>query len=687
MPRRRRSKSDDLLPLLLAARRRRDRGDDGGNRTLRVALVVAVLAVAALAAAVVTAAGVVRVALTDCTLAGRRAKVLPQTSFIYAKSGRPLGAIRAPTYRQPVSYGAISPWVRRATIAAEDRTFWTNDGLNYTSIARAVLADAAAGRPVQGASTITQQLVRNLYLSDAKTLSRKRLEACLSLKLARRWSKRRVLAAYLNRVSYGHRALGIEAAARTYFGLPASRLGPDQAALLAGLPQAPTTYDPLVDPKAALTRRNYVLHAMLETGALSPARYRRLLGRPLGLHPGRLYRRRRDPEFFSYIQAQLVDAYGAARVRTGGLRVYTTVDPRAQAIALGQIRRTLDLHGDPAAAVAAIDPHTGAIRTIASAWHGHKLDYDLAAQGQGRQTGSAFKTFVLTDAVWRHHADPNTTWYDSSPFTYQPTPQSKPWTPHTYENRYFGPETLTKATILSDNVVYAKLTLDVGPRSVARVAHLMGIHSPLEAVPSIGLGSNSVRPLMLASAYATLASGGVYHHPYAIRKVVLPNGKVDHSHRWGERKGARILPAGVAWTVTQVLEDNVRSGTGIAAQIPGRHVAGKTGTTTNWTDAWFAGYTPRLTAVTWVGYPRRARSMADVHGIQVQGASFPAQIWHGYVSRVLGGSKPLSFRHAGWRVSAYRGPRSMSAAPTPTPTPTPAAPPTLPKPHGQGKSH
>jgi penicillin-binding protein 1A len=368
------------------------------------------------------------------------------------------------------------------------------------------------------------------------------------------------------------------------------------------------------------------------------------------------------PNFFSYVESQLVGEYGRAQAEGGGLRVYTTVDPRAQTIALNTMRNMLGRPGDPASALVSIDPHSGAIRALASSWHGHELQFDLPADG-ARQTGSAFKTFVLTDAIWLHHADPNRTWYDSSKFTYQPTPQSKPWTPRTYENRYFGPETLLKATLLSDNVVYAKLTLDLGPASVARVAHLMGITSPLQIIPSIGLGSNSVTPLVLASAYATLASGGVYHGPYAIRKVVLPDGQRDPRFHWGPHNVHRVLPPGVAWEVTRVLEANVREGTGVRAELPGRTVAGKTGTTTSWTDAWFAGFVPSLTTVTWVGYPLHTRSMSDVHGIQVQGGSFPAQIWHDYMERALAGSPHGMFHRGGWLLRPYRGPRSMRKRP------------------------
>jgi penicillin-binding protein 1A len=370
------------------------------------------------------------------------------------------------------------------------------------------------------------------------------------------------------------------------------------------------------------------------------------------------------PNFFSYVEAQLVHAYGRSEVEGGGLRAYTTVDPRAQRVALNTMRNTLGRPGDPASALVSLDPQTGAIRALASSWHGHELQFDLPADG-ARQTGSAFKTFVLTDAVWLHHADPKRTWYDSSRFTFQPTAQSKPWTPRTYENRYFGPETLLKATLLSDNVVYAKLTLDLGPRSVAQVAHVMGVRSPLDPVASIGLGSNSVTPLTMARAYATLASGGIHHAPYAIRKVVLADGTVQKGPQWGPQQVYWALPPGVAATVTKVLEANVREGTGVAARIPGRQVAGKTGTTTDWTDAWFAGYTPRLTTVTWVGYPLRRRSMSNVHGIQVQGGSFPAQIWHGYMTRVLGHVRPASFNfiRAVWPLEPYRGPRSMKHPP------------------------
>ncbi|HET7566981.1 MAG TPA: transglycosylase domain-containing protein [Gaiellaceae bacterium] len=656
---------DELLPLLIARARRRDRSGGGGMRTLALILLVLAVGGAAAAAGIAVAAGsAVQKALTDCRLHGQVRRPLPRTSFVFAANGSYLGAVRAEVYRVPVDFAHVSRWVDRATVAAEDRTFWTNDGLDYGGIARAALVNVAAGHVVEGASTITQQLVRNMYLSDVRTLDRKQREACLALRLAREWSKKKVLLAYLNRIPYGHRALGIEAAAQTYFGLHASQLGPVKAALLAGLPQAPSRYDPFVHPDAALRRRNVVLRAMAATHALTRAQLRDALAQPLGLHPGYAYTIRRDPQFFSYVEAQLVQAYGRARVRDGGLRVYTTLDRRAQAQATRAVRRNLNRKGDPAAAVVSINPFNGAIVAMASLVHGRQLQFNLAAQG-ARQTGSSFKPFVLIAAIWKKHADPDRSVYVSAPFTYQPTAQSKPWSPHTYENAFFGPETLTKAMVLSDNVVYAKLTLDVGPRAVAHVAHVMGVKQPLKPVPSIGLGSNSVRPLLMASAYATMASEGVYRKPYAIAKVVLPNGKRDTSHHWGARKGKRVIPRGVAYAITRVLEANVDHGTGVSARLAGRHVAGKTGTTSNWTDAWFCGYTPRRATVVWVGYPHKELPMRDVHGIHVQGASFPASIWHDFMAATLHGRRPIDFRPASWPMHAWEGPRGAHGSSAP----------------------
>jgi penicillin-binding protein 1A len=267
--------------------------------------------------------------------------------------------------------------------------------------------------------------------------------------------------------------------------------------------------------------------------------------------------------------------------------------------------------------------------------------FNLAAQGR-RQAGSSFKTFVLTEAI-RRGINPDTTTYLSAPFTWQPDPQSVPWDVHTYSNTYNGPSTITDATLRSDNTVYARLTLDLGPESVAKLANEMGVRSPLKPVASIGLGTNDVTVLDMASAYATLAAGGVYHEPIAIRKVAFPNGEVvSGADALQLPAPRRVLTDGVAYQVTRVLEKNVLAGTGTAAYF-GRPAAGKTGTTDDYTDAWFCGYTPTLATAVWVGYPNAKVSMTNVHGITVAGGTFPARIWHDFVSQALASVPPLDF--------------------------------------------
>jgi penicillin-binding protein 1A len=293
--------------------------------------------------------------------------------------------------------------------------------------------------------------------------------------------------------------------------------------------------------------------------------------------------------------------------------------------------------------VVAIDPRTGAIRTAVSLAPGGQQFFSLAAYGR-RQAGSAFKTFVLTEAVGRA-INPWATTYLSAPFEGPPT-NGKPWLVETYDRTYAGRISIADATIRSDNTAYARLTLDVGPERVVELADSMGVASKLPSVPSVGLGTASVTPLELASAYATLANRGVHIRPFLIRKVVLADGRVDGEDAWRPPKGERVLPEAVAFEVTRILERNIAVGTGTGAQI-GRPAAGKTGTTDDYADAWFAGYTPQLTAAVWVGYPRARVPMRDVHGIAVAGGTFPASIWQGFVSAALEG-QPV----AGWRQPA-----------------------------------
>jgi penicillin-binding protein 1A len=574
----------------------------------------------------------------SCSLNGLEVHGPTHASVLLASDGTRLGTLGASGARLPVSLQKIDPVLRTAIVDTEDRRFYENNGIDYIGILRALKTDVSSGQFSEGASTIEQQLVRNLYLSPQQTLGRKIKEACLAVQLDRKWSKDRILTAYLNDIYFGRQAYGIEAAARTYFGVHAKDLSLDQAALLAGLPQAPSAYDPITRPGAALDRRAEVLQAMLQAGDISPSRYKRALHSPLGLHPQAGRAPGAQTYLSDFITSQLVDEYGAERIRAGGLRIYTTLDAKAQTQATHAILGTLDRKQDPAGSVVSIDPATGEIRAMAVAQHGEKIAYDIAADGQ-RQAGSTFKMFVLTQAVQRQ-INPWTTKYLSAPFV---GPNN--WKVHTFENTYSGRIPITQATLLSDNTVFARLTLDVGPKPVADLAEQMGIGSKLKPVPSIVLGVNAVSPLDLATAYATLADGGVLHQPTILSKVVFPGGNTEGASK---PRGKRVVDAKVAAVVTKILEANVRSGTGTAAALAGRPAAGKTGTTDRFTDAWFAGFVPQLATVTWVGDPKKERPLRNVHGIAgVTGGTLPAQIWHTYMTAALQGEPVEQFDDPG----------------------------------------
>jgi penicillin-binding protein 1A len=582
-----------------------------------------------------------------CNLAELRPARIGENTFVYASDGSLLGSIPAERNREPVPLGRINPWMRKATIAIEDRRFYEHGGVDFEAIARALVRDVEAGRVVEGGSTITQQLVRNLYIrKNERTLERKLTEACLAIRVNRKYSKDWILGQYMNTVYYGNHAYGIEAAAQTYFSKPARKLSLLQAALLAGLPQAPSVFDPFDFPARAIQRRNRVLRAMYENGVIRYANYREGITADLKLKRGKIYTRIHEPYFFSYVREELIKEYGAETVRSGGLRVYTTVDRRLQRAANRAIRDTLYYDDDPASAIVAIDPRNGAIRAMNAVTPGRLGNqFNLAAQAR-RQAGSTFKTFVLTTAV-SEGVNPDSTTYPSRFFVYQPDSYSEPWEVSTYSGDYLGSVSIAEATIASDNTVFAQLTLDLGPDKIAAMAHRLGIRSSLKTkegvhVPTLGLGAMGVSPLEMASAYATLAAGGIYSEPMAIRKVELAKGGEDEDAGWGTPRRRRVIADWVADAVTEILEDNIQSGTGTAAAI-GRTAAGKTGTTDEHTDAWFCGYTPNLSTTVWVGYPQANIPMRSVHGISVAGGTFPAQIWHGFMSSALDGTREWEF--------------------------------------------
>ncbi len=585
---------------------------------LAIAIPVAVLAV--------TAAGGAVYFGSSCDLSALRPVGEADSSLVYGANGSLIGVLPAVENRTAVARDAIGPWMPKATIAIEDRRFYEHGGIDPVGIVRAVVADVTAGRIVQGGSTITQELVRNLYLSREKTLQRKVVEACLAIKLARAWPKQRILTAYLNDVYYGNHAYGIEAAAETYFSVPASRLTLEQAALLAGLPQAPSYYDPLHNRTAALARRDQVLRALERSGDITAARYAAAAhDRSLHLHPSPAYVSR-EPYLVGYLEGLLEQEYGAATVRAGGLRIYTTIRPRLQRAAVHALAQEVYKRSDPAGVIVSIDPATGAIRAMAAVTPGAPgNEFNLATSAE-RQAGSTFKPIVLAAAV-AEGMNPWATRYLSAPFYYPPLR----WRVRTYDGRYAGPETVAGATLHSDNTVYARLALDVGPAAIVAMAQKLGVQTPLRATPSLALGASAVTPLDMASVYATLAAGGVYSRPLAIRRVVFAGGKVDAG--WGRSQRTQVIPDWVAATVTHVLEENMLHGTGGGAHVSGRVDAGKTGTTDDYADAWFCGYTPALETTVWIGYSRGEIPMLDVRGAAVSGPTLPAAAWRLFMER------------------------------------------------------
>ena len=611
-------------------RRQRRQGGIGGKLLIVFGGILVLVAIAAIA----IASWVLDVAAEAPSLASCRRIETGGNTVLYAADGSKLGTVASPEARLPVSIDRIPRELQLATVAIEDQRFYQHGGIDEEGIVRAALKDLEAGEPVEGGSTITQQLVRNLCIEDPqRNLERKIVEAKLAEEYFQRHSRREILGSYLNIVSYGtvegSTAVGVGAASQIFFSKPVSKLGLPEAALLAGLPQAPSQYNPLLDPRAARARRNEVLQKMAALGYLSAERARQAMASGLRVHRSNTWFRHREPYFFDYVENELIEKYGVETVRRGGLRVYTTIDPELQRVGLEAMRSTLPYSTDPSSALVSIDPRNGDIRAMVSSSRYRQSQFNLASQGH-RQPGSTFKAFVLTTAI-KQGIDPYTTYYTSKPLDLF-LPRWGHWEVHTADEGYQGTINLKQATVTSDNTVFAQLDLDVGPKAVARTAESMGITSPLDGIPAEGIGGLrvGVSPLELADAYATLASGGIHHDPVAIAKVVFPGGRVERPERPHPR---RVLSKPVAWQVTRLLRDNITEGTGTAAYTGCAGQAGKTGTTDEYTDAWFAGYQPNLASVVWVGYPESNDvSMSDVHGIIVFGGTFPAEIWHSLYS-------------------------------------------------------
>ena len=602
-----------------------------------------------------------------------------RNSHIVDKDGNDLGLLIGNQKRVFLKEAEIAPVMKHAIIAIEDRRFYTNEGVDLRGIGRALYQDIVQKRVVQGGSTITQQLVKNaLAAQDDRTLFQKLREAALAYHLTHQWSKERILNTYLNTIYFGNGAYGIEAAARTYFQpnhpgcdetgdtYCADELRPEEAALLAGMVASPTAYDPVAHPEAARTRRDLVLDRMLEQGFITQAQFddATRAGVPV---QGDLQPPAEDtlhPYFTSWIKQQVVDRLGggqagARRAFEGGLTIQTTIDSDLQEAGEAAINQWLPNTDGPRAALVAIENSTGKVRAMVGGDNYNELPFNLATQGQ-RQPGSAIKPFILAEAL-SQGISPNSVW--ASRKLQIDVPHSKEiFTVNNYEGAYSGSTTLARATTFSDNSVFAQVGIKVGTRKVARLAERMGIRTNVSHNYAMTLGGlkEGVTPLDMAHAYATFAAGGdlIYGTlspgadnarddtapgPVGIDRITrmkdgkevavkLPSGDEAVNHK----RRRNVLKHEVATQVGSLLQGVVRYGTGTRAQVGDVVVAGKTGTTEGYGDAWFVGWTPKYTVAVWVGYPNEFKSMeTEFAGQPVAGGTYPASIFRTFIEAEL----------------------------------------------------
>jgi penicillin-binding protein 1A len=618
--------------------RRRHRSKPRSKLLLAVAVVVAVAAVAGLSAV----GYVVSIAASAPPLDTLKPRDAGGFSVVYARDGSRLGVIQANELRRAVPSYEVPQSLKDATVAIEDSRFYKHKGVDYVGVLRAAVKNIESGSTVQGGSTITMQLIRNLYISRERTYQRKIREAKLAEELEEEHSKQWILTTYLNTVPYGtyggQSAIGVWAAARMYFNKAPKDLTLPEAAMLAGLPQAPSQYSPVRDPQEAKGRRNEVLAAMAKQRMITAQEAADAQAAPLGVNMSKYFQRRKEQYFFDYVKDQLYQSFPAREVRRGGLRVYTTIDLEKQDEAREAIASRLAGVG-PSSAIVSIDPRNGQIMAMASSSDYGKSKFNLPAQGH-RQPGSSFKVMALMAAL-RRGIDPTSTTYTSKPIN-----MDDPTYGHievkTYDGSYGGTMNLVRATLASDNAVYIQLALDVGPQAVRQTAYDMGITTKLDGYPAETLGGLTigVSPLEMATAYATIASGGVYHKPIAITKIRKADGTVLRGKTLPKPLrpvAERRFEDGVTYEATKILEQNVQMGTGTKAQI-GCPAAGKTGTTDEHSDGWFVGYTPRLSTAVWVGYPdSQVRMYTEYYGGAVAGGTFPAEIWGAYMQQARDG--------------------------------------------------
>ena len=506
--------------------------------------------------------------------------------------------------RIPVPLSQVPPHVRQAFIATEDPRFYHHSGIDISGIARAAFQNLRAGRVVQGGSTITQQLAKQLFLDSEKTLSRKVREALLALQIERRYSKDEILSIYLNQVYLGSGAYGVEAAANRYFGKSVGELTLGEAAVLGGLPAAPNKYSPVNNLNRCYQRRQHVLQRMLDEGNITRQEMDAANAEPINVQPPRAMDEK-APYFVEYVRQKLEEKYGEKELYRGGLNVYTTLDLRMQEMADAAMakglaaldkrhpRKDRQIQG----ALIAIEPHSGEIKAMVGGRDYKKSVFNRSIQAL-RQPGSAFKAFVYATAVEKGMT-PEDTMVDA-PVSYPGAKPGVPWRPVNFENKFEGTVTLRRALAESINVVAVKLLQQVGIQDTIATARRMGVTTPLQPYLPLALGASDVTLLEMTSAYSVFDNGGVYTSPQVIEKVTDREGGVIEDNAPTTHQA---VSANTAAIITDMLTGVVKFGTAAeAGRELNRPAAGKTGTTSEYDDAWFIGYLPSMVTGVWVGY-------------------------------------------------------------------------------------
>lgn len=569
-------------------------------------------------------------------------------------NGNTIASLQGGVNRRFVKVSDISPWLVKATLAVEDRRFYEHAGVDWRGLVRAAWVDMRHLSKQQGASTLTQQLARNLYLTHERTWTRKLKEAWYAARLEQTCSKDQILELYLNQIYYGHGAYGAEAASLLYFNKPAKQLSVAESALLAGIPKGPSYYSPHLHPDQALNRQRQVVRALLETRQISQQQAANAVGKPLHIRPLPQEPDRPAPYFTDYVKKAALQLLGNDERLLHGLTIHTTLDLRTQKLAEAAVKRGLaGANAELQTALISLDPRTGHIKAMVGG-RSYRQNQFNRVFANTRQPGSSFKPILYAAALEQHTVTPATK-FRSEPTLFYFDNNRQFYRPSNYNDRYFNEDIgLRKAIASSDNIYAVNTIMQVGPEEVISMARKLGVRSPLKAVPSLALGTFPVSPFEMASAFAVFANEGRKTAPIAITRIEDRNGKIVYSSNPREEQ---VVSPALAYVTTHLLESVFDKG-GTAHRVSyllKRPVAGKTGTTQS--DGWFVGYTPELTTAVWIGYDRgRAISSSEAHRA--------APIFAEFTEAALEGTPPHEFSLAEGVVNVYIDPSTnMLAAP------------------------